>query len=236
MHTAVLSALLISLFFLIVAIIRGSWIFKQPVKEGRVKEISHHISEGAMTFLKREYIVLIPFVLLVAFLLAIGNKGVLKWQVLSFILGALSSALAGYIGMKVATASNSRTVTAAQNSLNSALKVAFTGGSIMGLTVAGLAVLGVFIVLFISELKWGFKTETLRDTVLPILTGFSLGASMIALFARVGGGIFTKAADVGADLVGKVEAGIPEDHPLNPATIADNVGDNVGDVAGMGAD
>ena len=236
MHIAVLSALIISLFFLLTAVIRAHWIFRQPVKEGRVKEIATHISEGAMTFLKREYIVLIPFVLLIALLLGIGNQGALKWQVLSFLLGAGASALAGFIGMKVATASNSRTVTAAQTDLNSALKVAFTGGSVMGLSVAGLAILGVFIVLLTGELQWGFETEALRTIVLPVLTGFSLGASTIALFARVGGGIFTKAADVGADLVGKVEAGIPEDDPRNPAVIADNVGDNVGDVAGMGAD
>ncbi len=236
MHKAVLSALIISLFFLITALFRARWIFKQPIKEEKVKEISHHIADGAMAFLKREYIVLIPFVLLIALLLGIGNKGALKWQVLSFVLGAACSALAGYIGMKVATASNSRTVTAAQGDLNSALKVAFTGGSIMGLSVAGLAILGVFIVLLTSYLQWGFDTETLRKLILPILTGFSLGASTIALFARVGGGIFTKAADVGADLVGKIEAGIPEDDPRNPAVIADNVGDNVGDVAGMGAD
>lgn len=236
MNPAVLSALLIGLFFLLIAVYRSLWIFRQPVKEGKVKEISHHISEGAMAFLKREYIVLIPFVLIIALLLGLGNKGVLKWQVLSFILGSLTSALAGYIGMKVATAANSRTATAAEKDLNSALKVAFTGGSVMGLSVAGLAVLGVFIVLFTGEKLFGFETAALRDTVLPILTGFSLGASTIALFARVGGGIFTKAADVGADLVGKVEAGIPEDDPRNPAVIADNVGDNVGDVAGMGAD
>ncbi|MBB6482173.1 sodium-translocating pyrophosphatase [Spirochaeta isovalerica] len=236
MNPAVLSALLIGLFFLIIAVYRALWIFRQPVKEGKIKEISYYISEGAMAFLKREYIVLIPFILIIALLLLLGNKGVLKWQVLSFILGSTSSALAGYIGMKVATASNSRTVTAAEEDLNSALKVAFTGGSIMGLSVAGLAVLGIFVVLFTGEQLFGFETTTLRETVLPILTGFSLGASTVALFARVGGGIFTKAADVGADLVGKVEAGIPEDDPRNPAVIADNVGDNVGDVAGMGAD
>jgi len=236
MNSAVLSALAIGLFFLIIAVYRARWVFKQPVKEGKIKEISAHISEGAMTFLKREYIILIPFVLLIALLLGIGNKGTLRWQVLSFLLGAVSSALAGYIGMKVATAANSRTATAAEKDLNSALKVSFTGGSVMGLSVAGLAILGVFVVLFTGERLWGFDTVVLRETVLPVLTGFSLGASTIALFARVGGGIFTKAADVGADLVGKIEAGIPEDDPRNPAVIADNVGDNVGDVAGMGAD
>ena len=236
MNTAVLSALAIGSFFLIIAIYRARWVFNQPVKEGKIKEISSYISEGAMTFLKREYIILIPFVLIIALLLGVGNKGALRWQVLSFILGAVASALAGYIGMKVATAANSRTATAAEKDLNSALKVAFTGGSVMGLSVAGLAIIGVFIVLFTSERIWGFETDVLRNTVLPVLTGFSLGASTIALFARVGGGIFTKAADVGADLVGKVEAGIPEDDPRNPAVIADNVGDNVGDVAGMGAD
>ncbi|MDA3809885.1 MAG: sodium-translocating pyrophosphatase [Spirochaetaceae bacterium] len=236
MNTALFLALAIGFFFLIFAALRAMWVFKQPVKEGKIKDISRHISDGAMTFLKREYIVLIPFILLIALLLVLGNQGTLKWQFLSFILGAMASASAGYVGMKVATGANSRTATAAEIDLNSALKVAFTGGSVMGLSVAGLAVLGVFLVLFTGEKIWGFETDVLRNTILPVLTGFSLGASTIALFARVGGGIFTKAADVGADLVGKIEAGIPEDDPRNPAVIADNVGDNVGDVAGMGAD
>ncbi len=187
--------------------------------------------------MSREYKVLLPFVVLIAAFLALGNKGALKLQSVSFVLGAVSSALSGYIGMKVATASNSRTTQAASGKgLNGALKVAFSGGSVMGMSVVGLAMLGIFIVLVLTTRLFGTSEKALSDTVLPILTGFSLGASSIALFSRVGGGIFTKAADVGADLVGKVEAGIPEDDPRNPATIADNVGDNVGDVAGMGAD
>ncbi|MGL1892998.1 MAG: sodium-translocating pyrophosphatase [Spirochaetaceae bacterium] len=218
------------------ALSRTKWIYKQPIKEGKLVEIAGYISEGAMAFLKREYQTLLPFIIIVALFLGIGNKGYIKLQFVSFILGAFCSGLAGYIGMKVATASNSRTTTAAEKGLNSALKVAFRGGSVMGLTVTGLALLGLFIILFVTTKFFGMEGTTLRDTIFPILTGYSLGASSVALFARVGGGIFTKAADVGADLVGKVEAGIPEDDPRNPATIADNVGDNVGDVAGMGAD
>ncbi|MDC7126952.1 MAG: sodium-translocating pyrophosphatase [Spirochaetales bacterium] len=219
------------------ALIRAIWIYKQDVKVKRLKEIGGYVSEGAMAFLSREYRVLVPFVILIAAFLAIGNKGALKLQSLSFILGAVTSALSGFIGMKVATASNSRTTQAASDKgLNGALKIAFSGGSVMGMSVVGLAMLGLFIVLIVTTGIFGTSEKALSEIVLPIITGFSLGASSIALFSRVGGGIFTKAADVGADLVGKVEAGIPEDDPRNPATIADNVGDNVGDVAGMGAD
>lgn len=229
-------ALATSILTLIFAGIKTRWIYKQPVKEGKLKDIAGYISDGAMAFLKREYRVLIPFVSVVALFLAIGNRGYIRFQFFSFLLGAFCSGLSGFIGMRVATASNSRTTTAAEHSLNSALKVAFKGGSVMGLTVTGLSVLGLFLVLFIGTRVWGENITALKEIIFPILTGYSLGASSVALFARVGGGIYTKAADVGADLVGKVEAGIPEDDPRNPATIADNVGDNVGDVAGMGAD
>ena len=198
-----------------------------------MERIAKNISDGAMAFLKAEYKILSVFVFFTSILLALkGENEGTSWLVsISFILGAVCSALAGFIGMKVATRANVRTTEAAKHSLGKALEIAFSGGAVMGLGVVGLGVLGIgslFIVY--SEL---FEST---DTVIKLISGFSLGASSIALFARVGGGIYTKAADVGADLVGKVEAGIPEDHPLNPATIADNVGDNVGDVAGMGAD
>lgn len=225
-----------SLASLAYALLRTKWIFKQPVENEKLRSIGGYVSEGAMAFLYREYKVLLPFVIIVAAFLALANKGELKYQALAFILGALCSALSGYIGMKVATASNSRTTFAATKGLNEALKVAFSGGSVMGMSVVGLALLGIFLVLIFSVRIIGDSVDHLHNLVLPILSGFSLGASSIALFSRVGGGIYTKAADVGADLVGKVEAGIPEDDPRNPATIADNVGDNVGDVAGMGAD
>ncbi|MBN2618817.1 MAG: sodium-translocating pyrophosphatase [Spirochaetales bacterium] len=236
MSWVIFIALATSIITLGFALLRTKWIYKQPIKEGKLKDIAGHISDGAMAFLKREYKILIPFILVVALFLGIGNKGYIKLQFISFMLGAFCSGFAGYIGMKVATASNSRTTTAAEKSLNSGLKVAFTGGSVMGLTVTGLALLGLFIILVITTTMLGMENTTLKNIIFPILTGYSLGASSVALFARVGGGIYTKAADVGADLVGKVEAGIPEDDPRNPATIADNVGDNVGDVAGMGAD
>ncbi|MDC7227691.1 MAG: sodium-translocating pyrophosphatase [Spirochaetales bacterium] len=234
---ALIALLIGSILALGYALIRAGWIFRQEVKEDRLKQIGGFVSEGAMAFLNREYRVLLPFVILIAAFLAIGNSGALRLQSVSFILGAVASALSGYIGMKVATAANSRTTQAASDKgLNAALRVAFSGGSVMGMSVVGLAMLGLFIVLYVATLLFGTGVDALSSTILPIVTGFSLGASSIALFSRVGGGIFTKAADVGADLVGKVEAGIPEDDPRNPATIADNVGDNVGDVAGMGAD
>jgi len=188
--------------------------------------------------LKAEYRVLAIFVLAVAILLGVANNGRVDSSALislSFVVGALASGLAGYLGMKVATKANNRTTNAARSSLASALNVAFTGGSVMGLSVVGLGVLGLGGLFMFYSNHFGADAISIK-TVLNVISGFSLGASSIALFARVGGGIYTKAADVGADLVGKVEAGIPEDHPLNPATIADNVGDNVGDVAGMGAD
>jgi K(+)-stimulated pyrophosphate-energized sodium pump len=205
-----------------------------------MKEISTYIAEGAMAFLKAEWKILGYFVAIVALLLgfmANTNPGS-HWSIsISFVIGAVFSATAGYIGMKVATKANVRTAEAAKTSLSKALNVSFTGGAVMGLGVSGLAVLGLgglFIILKHYFAPSGDAEGMLRT--IEVLTGFSLGAESIALFARVGGGIYTKAADVGADLVGKVEAGIPEDDPRNPATIADNVGDNVGDVAGMGAD
>ncbi len=215
---------------------KARWIFRLPVEDPKLIKIGGFVSDGAMAFLTREYKVLIPFVLIVAAFLATANQGVLRWQALAFVVGAMASALAGFIGMKVATAANTRTTHAAQAGLIPALKVAFSGGSVMGMSVVGLSMLGFFILLFLGRHFFGSSIDVLADQILPVVTGFSLGASSMALFARVGGGIFTKAADVGADLVGKVEAGIPEDDHRNPATIADNVGDNVGDVAGMGAD
>jgi K(+)-stimulated pyrophosphate-energized sodium pump len=188
-----------------------------------------------MAFLKAEYRILSIFVIIVAILLALAatSQGDSWFVSVSFLVGALASGLAGFLGMRVATKSNNRTTQAAKTGIAKALNVAFTGGSVMGLSVVGLGVLGITS-LYILYSKFGNFNDPAK--LIQALTGFSLGASSIALFARVGGGIYTKAADVGADLVGKVEAGIPEDHPLNPATIADNVGDNVGDVAGMGAD
>ncbi|MDC0934870.1 sodium-translocating pyrophosphatase [Pirellulales bacterium] len=234
-----------ALLALVYAGIRAKWVQRQDPGNERIQTIGKWISDGAMAFLAREYRSLAVFVVVVAILLAIANSLVGEDQningtvAISFILGAVCSALAGYFGMKTATAANTRTASAARHGLNSALQVAFTGGSVMGLCVAGLALLGLgglFCFFLIQNPTASQGDESAMWLVLNLLSGFSLGASSIALFARVGGGIYTKAADVGADLVGKVEAGIPEDHPLNPATIADNVGDNVGDVAGMGAD
>ncbi|KAB1067903.1 sodium-translocating pyrophosphatase [Tamlana haliotis] len=214
--------------------IKSAWVTKQDQGNDKMKKIAKNIADGAMSFLRAEYKILSIFVIAVAVLLyfkgssEVGSNGMVS---VSFIVGAICSALAGFIGMKVATKANVRTTNAAMTSLGKALEVAFAGGAVMGLGVVGLGVLGLSgLFMVYSEMGWGL------NEVLNVLSGFSLGASSIALFARVGGGIYTKAADVGADLVGKVEAGIPEDHPLNPATIADNVGDNVGDVAGMGAD
>ena len=227
---------------LIYMTIKKSWVLKQDAGNGKMKEISDHIYEGALAFLKAEYRLLAIFVVVVSILLFIVSTIVpsTHWLiVIAFILGAIFSALAGNMGMKIATQTNVRTTQAARTSLPNALKVSFGGGTVMGLGVAGLAVLGLtaFFIAFYNIFMGGTWTNTHDMTiVLETLAGFSLGAESIALFARVGGGIYTKAADVGADLVGKVEAGIPEDDPRNPATIADNVGDNVGDVAGMGAD
>jgi len=215
---------------------RTGWVNRQDAGTDRMKEIGQHIREGAMAFLGREYRVLAIFVVVVAALLVIGNHGYNRLVAVSFVVGAICSATAGFFGMRVATAANIRTTHACRTSLTEGLGVAFAGGSVMGMSVVGLGVLGLSILLVIYTRVFGMDLDALNTTVLPIISGFSLGASSIALFARVGGGIYTKAADVGADLVGKVEAGIPEDDPRNPATIADNVGDNVGDVAGMGAD
>ena len=219
---------------LVFVFVKNAWVAKQDEGTDRMKRIAKNIADGAMSFLKTEYKILAMFVLALAVLLyfkGANEAGSNGFVALSFVIGAICSALAGFIGMKAATKANVRTTNAARTSLGKALEVAFAGGSVMGMGVVGLGVLGLSSLFMIySEQGWGVSE------VLNVLSGFSLGASSIALFARVGGGIYTKAADVGADLVGKVEAGIPEDHPLNPATIADNVGDNVGDVAGMGAD
>ena len=228
----VLSAGVVALIF---AFIKSNWINKQDQGTDKMEQIGKSIADGAMAFLRAEYRVLSFFVFIVALLLGFANAGRQDSSAfisLSFISGAVASGLAGFLGMRVATKANNRTTNAARTSLESALNVAFTGGSVMGLSVVGLGLIGL------GSLFLFYQNIFVNDynKVITVISGFSLGASSIALFARVGGGIYTKAADVGADLVGKVEAGIPEDHPLNPATIADNVGDNVGDVAGMGAD
>jgi K(+)-stimulated pyrophosphate-energized sodium pump len=229
---------------LIFVYLKNTWVTKQDKGNEKMSKIAKHIADGAMSFLKAEYKILLIFIVAVSILLFF--KGVDEYGdensihishgmvAFSFIVGAICSALAGFIGMRTATKANVRTAQAAQTSLEKALEVAFAGGSVMGMGVVGLGVLGLSGLFMIYQYMWP-GAENIQ-MVLNVLSGFSLGASSIALFARVGGGIYTKAADVGADLVGKVEAGIPEDHPLNPATIADNVGDNVGDVAGMGAD
>lgn len=234
--------IILAILGIIFIIFKANWVKKQPAGNEKMQSISQSIKQGALAFLNAEYRLLLIFVILAS--IALFGVSTLvdttSWMIIpAFIIGAVFSALAGNIGMRIATEANSRTAEAARTSLPKALKVSFNGGTVMGLSVAGLAVLGL------SLLFWFFMSQFLLNekpfytemtTVLEALAGFSLGAESIALFARVGGGIYTKAADVGADLVGKVEAGIPEDDPRNPATIADNVGDNVGDVAGMGAD
>jgi K(+)-stimulated pyrophosphate-energized sodium pump len=245
MNNIIYLAPLLGIVGLLVMAIKSAWINKQDAGDKNMQELAGYIAAGAMAFLKAEWKVLSIFVVFAAGLLAYSGtvhevNGVeihSSWIIcIAFIVGAVLSATAGYIGMKVATKANVRTTQAARTSLKQALKVSFTGGSVMGLGVAGLAVLGLggLFIAFLSIFS-GLGENTVK-TAIEVLTGFSLGAESIALFARVGGGIYTKAADVGADLVGKVEAGIPEDDVRNPATIADNVGDNVGDVAGMGAD
>lgn len=213
---------------------RAGWVSKKDAGTDKMKKISGHITEGAMAFLKAEYKILSVFVICVAILLGVSADSQISSPMIaiSFIVGAFCSGLAGFIGMRVATKANVRTTNAARESLGRALEIAFGGGSVMGMGVVGLGIIGLSTLFIIYSGM--FDGDIFK--VITVITGFSFGASSIALFARVGGGIYTKAADVGADLVGKVEAGIPEDHPLNPATIADNVGDNVGDVAGMGAD
>jgi K(+)-stimulated pyrophosphate-energized sodium pump len=233
-------------FFGIIALlytaIQAAWVTRQDAGDANMKELSGHIAAGAMAFLRAEWKILSYYAIIAAILLAWmgGSQEHSSWVIsLSFLTGAILSATAGYIGMRIATRANVRTTQAARSSLAKALKVSFTGGSVMGLGVAGLAVLGLgtlFIIFYHMFAQGGDVTGHGMRKAIEVLTGFSLGAESIALFARVGGGIYTKAADVGADLVGKVEAGIPEDDVRNPATIADNVGDNVGDVAGMGAD
>ena len=232
----------LALLGLVVMAIQSAWVRKQDAGEARMAEIAKHIHEGALAFLKAEYRILAIFVVIAGALLGFVSTIVptTHWLiVVAFVIGAVFSALAGNIGMRIATQANVRTTQAARTSLAQALKVSFTGGMVMGLGVAGLAVFGlsvIFIILLFKFSGGAFSNVQDMTVILEALAGFSLGAESIALFARVGGGIYTKAADVGADLVGKVEAGIPEDDPRNPATIADNVGDNVGDVAGMGAD
>lgn len=228
---------------ILIMLIKSAWVIKQETGDDNMRSLAGHIADGSMAFLKAEWKVLTYFTILAGILLAYSGTLVetSSWVIsISFVIGAFTSALAGYIGMRIATKANVRTTEAARTSLAKALKVSFTAGSVMGIGVAGLAVLGLgslFIVFYQLYVGPGNSANGLEMTkALEVLAGFSLGAESIALFARVGGGIYTKAADVGADLVGKVEAGIPEDDVRNPATIADNVGDNVGDVAGMGAD
>jgi len=237
-QTLLYSLPLLGVLGLVYVMWKSAWINAQDAGTDKMKKIAGHIAEGAMAFLKAEYKVLVIFVACVAVLLAVTADSATSSPLvgLSFVLGAFCSALAGFIGMKVATKANVRTTNAARTSLGKALEIAFTGGSVMGMGVVGIGVLGLSVLFIIYSQVFGVDTQNGVNQVITVITGFSFGASSIALFARVGGGIYTKAADVGADLVGKVEAGIPEDHPLNPATIADNVGDNVGDVAGMGAD
>jgi K(+)-stimulated pyrophosphate-energized sodium pump len=223
---------------LVFTALRAQWIRKQDQGTEKMQRIAGYISDGAMAFIKAEYRILAIFVLSIAVLLAAatGTEHSSPLVAVSFVMGAVSSGLAGFIGLRIATRANVRTTHAARSGLNQALKVAFTGGSVMGLSVVGLGILGLSVLFIVYGQVFGTGSFDSVNKVLTVVTGFSFGASSIALFSRVGGGIFTKAADVGADLVGKVESGIPEDHPLNPATVADNVGDNVGDVAGMGAD
>ena len=234
--------LLFSLIGLIFMLYKTSWVKKQDAGSDKMKKISKSIKQGALAFLNAEYKLLLVFALIASVALYIISISVetTSWMIVpAFIIGAFFSGLAGNIGMRIATDANTRTAQAAKTSLPKALKISFSGGTVMGLGVAGLSVLGLtllflfFVGAFLTDDNNFYKEMTI---ILESLAGFSLGAESIALFARVGGGIYTKAADVGADLVSRIEAGIPEDDPRNPATIADNVGDNVGDVAGMGAD
>jgi len=234
--TLVYLAIACGVYALLFAFMKAAWITRQDPGTDKMKEIGAAIREGAMAFLSREYKVLVVVVALVAVVLALINKGPVRLVAGAFVAGAFCSALAGFFGMRVATAANVRTSNAGRQGLPQALQVAFSGGAVMGMCVVGLGLAGLSLVFLALVRRFGFDVDTVKTTVLPVLTGFSMGASSIALFARVGGGIYTKAADVGADLVGKIEAGIPEDDPRNPGVIADNVGDNVGDVAGMGAD
>ncbi|MBO2032561.1 sodium-translocating pyrophosphatase [Siccationidurans ginsengisoli] len=242
MPASVYAVPLLGLLALLYTWLRAGWVARQDAGDEKMRTIAGYIADGAIAFLKAEYKVLALFALIASvFLGYLGFTGEKSSPIIiiAFVIGAVFSATAGFIGMKIATKANVRTAQAARTSLTQALSVSFSGGSVMGMGVAGLAVLGLgslFIVFYKIFVPSGLATGPEMEKALEVLTGFSLGAESIALFARVGGGIYTKAADVGADLVGKVEAGIPEDDPRNPATIADNVGDNVGDVAGMGAD
>lgn len=213
------------------------WIASQDPGNATMRQIADRIRSGAMAFLKAEYSVMLGFILLITALMYVSGLSAQSHPLtaVAFVCGALFSGLAGFLGMRIATLANVRTANAARRGLAPALLIAFGGGSVMGLTVVGLGILGIGLLFIVLTSVIGGDAASMPRLV-NVLTGFSFGASSVALFARLGGGIYTKAADVGADLVGKVEAGIPEDHPLNPATIADNVGDNVGDVAGMGAD
>lgn len=229
----------LGLIALLFTYMKSNWVARQDPGDAKMQGIAGAIADGAMAFLRAEYRILAIFVVIVAILLGLSGASEENSSALvgvSFVVGASCSALAGFIGMRVATKANVRTANAARGGLGKALEIAFSGGSVMGMGVVGLGILGLGTLLLIYSNIYGFDSQEAAIKVINVVTGFSFGASSIALFARVGGGIYTKAADVGADLVGKVEAGIPEDHPLNPATIADNVGDNVGDVAGMGAD
>src|ERR1700742_898824 len=234
----------LGLIGIITMAIKSAWVVKQETGDSGMNELAGYIAAGAMAFLKAEWKVLSYFVVIAGLLLAYSGTTVATSSpviAISFVCGAFLSAFAGYMGMRIATKANVRTTQAARTSLAKALKVSFTGGTVMGLGVAGLAIIGlgslfiVFYTMYVKNVGGNVNGHDMAKA-LEVLAGFSLGAESIALFARVGGGIYTKAADVGADLVGKVEAGIPEDDVRNPATIADNVGDNVGDVAGMGAD
>lgn len=236
LRMGILSALVASFLALGYSLRKAHYIGSIHVESEVLTRISGYISDGARAFLSREYRVMALFIPIAAIFLVAINVGVLRFQALAFLAGAICSGLAGWFGMSVATKANSRTAWAALSGIGPALSLAFAGGSVMGMTVVGLALLGISLVIAGMALIVGSDVDALASAVFPVLSGFSLGASTVALFARVGGGIFTKAADVGADLVGKVEAGIPEDDHRNPAVIADNVGDNVGDVAGMGAD
>lgn len=230
---------LFGILALLYSYLKNAWISKQDPGTERMKEISNYIREGAIAFLKTEYKILFVFVISVGILLAISNLGRKdsSWLIaVSFVVGAFCSALAGFLGMAAATKANVRTTNAARKGLGQALEIAFSGGSIMGMNVVGLGILGLGTLFLLYSKLWDVSKISDLAIVINVISGFSLGASSIALFARVGGGIYTKAADVGADLAGKVYEGIPEDDPRNPAVIADNVGDNVGDVAGMGAD
>ncbi len=216
-----------SIIAILYSFILSRRISKKDAGDEKIKDIAGAIHKGAMTFLNKEYKVLSIFVIIIAFLLSVFMN---NWMTgFAFILGSFLSALAGNIGMRIATKANSRTAVACKKDINSGLKIAFDSGSVMGLSVVGFGLMGILIIFLISG-------GIINYTSSNILYSFGFGASLVALFARVGGGIYTKAADIGADLVGKIEEGIPEDDPRNPATIADNVGDNVGDVAGMGAD